>query len=108
MSKIYVMDYGLKKCEVAHDKINKLLEKNGWKCTGFNTTYWKDVDGKCDVKNKEKEVRNLIQSVVTNCTFSLLIVCVDKSDVIGTKDDEMIFGYNCDFLHPDSNNEDSK
>lgn len=109
MSKIYIVDYGLSGCKTANDKINKFLIGKGWKCTGFNTTYWKDVTCECDIKNQEKELRNQIQSIATGCTLSLLIVCVDKSDVIGTKADEMIFfGYNCDFIHPDSNNEDSK
>lgn len=102
MSKIYVMDYGLKSCTVTHPQINALLEQNNWKCTGFNTTFWKDVDGECNVKNKEKELRELIKSKVHDCTFSLLIMCVEKSDVIGTKDNTMIFG--CDFKHPDTNN----
>ncbi|MGD9969746.1 MAG: hypothetical protein AB7S65_04765 [Sulfuricurvum sp.] len=101
MSKIYVVDYGLSGCK-KNETINKLLEDNGWKCTGFNTTYWKDIDDKCNVKEIENKLGKLIQQKADNCTVTLLIVCVDKSDVIGTKDSEIIFG--CNFKSPQSNN----
>lgn len=108
MSKIYVVDYGIGKIEDKssncdkNDAVNKLLENNGWKCTGFNTTYWKDVDDKCDVKEIEKKLGEIIQQKVNNCTVTLLVVCVEKSDVIGTKGGNIIFG--CDFKYPQSNN----
>jgi len=103
MSKIYIVDYGLSGCQVTtNDKINKLLETNGWKCTGFNTTYWKDIEDKCDVKKTEHDLRTLIQKQDSKCTVTLLILCVEKSDVIGTKSDEIIFG--CDFKFPRTNN----
>lgn len=101
MSKIYVMDYGLSICH-AHSKINELLESKGWKRTGFNTTYWKDIEGKCDVRKTENDLRELIKERYEGCIVTLLIVCVEKSDVIGTNSNGIVFG--CDFKYPQNNN----
>ena len=104
MSKIYVVDYGISVCKATNDTINKLFEENSWKCTGFNTTYWKDIEGQCNIEGEEKNLRELIQNKIgNNCIVTLLVMCVDKSDVIGKKNGNTIFG-STNFLYPDKNN----
>lgn len=101
MKKIYVVDYGVesdgetKKCSSKHgDAVRKILEQNGWKRTGFDSTVWKEVDGLgYDIQQIEGILRQLIEGTIEKCKVSFLIFCVDQADVYGTnKNNEVCFG----------------
>lgn len=101
MKKIYVVDYGIESdgkttgCSAKYSgAVRELLEQNGWKKTGFDSTVWKEVDESgYDVQQIEGILRQLIEGTIEKCKVSFLIFCVDQADVYGTnKNNEICFG----------------
>lgn len=99
MSKIYVVDYGIEKldseslgCDDIRNKVKNKIETT-WNPTGFDTTYWKNVEGECNVQETKDELEKSIKTVVgENCKVSLLLMCVDKCNIVGTQNGEVVFG----------------
>jgi len=102
VEKIYIADYGIEKIkENARPKIDEIANDANWHKTPFDSTIWVESGKYTNIEDAKNHLKDSIRKTIeTKCKvsekcdykISILIMHVNKHEVMGEKDEKICFG----------------